>query len=1106
MAKDFSLRTIFGELHRLLGFVFMSRWWPVARIISIVLLCIVGVPLLCIVAFLIRLSYGPLEITPLVHRFTPIVLVPGKANAPPAASLDVEHVYLGWNGLHRGVRARFFMRFANAHILNAQDQIIDTVRNSMVVLRTRALMKGEVSVDSIVLEGADMHLVRQPDGNFGLDVPDAVPDNSPPPQIDFSKFRSVKVSDIHATIRDKLIDSIWKVNRLDLDVHSVMIDQRLGAIGDINIALNMEGQNGGEKVGIHAHGDVINLGRKKQGLRWHVGIDPVTPAGFSTVLPALAGLSAVNVPLGVQAEFLMKPAAGSSHFVLPSSVQAKVTMGTGKIKVGDGVIPMIGGETYIESPIPASLNSALRVLMKSGQFYLASSKYPQNAKYGLPVKTTGYLYLPNVEGSKIVDILLSIDAQKVDLAHLAEYWPEAISKSAREWVVENLESGMARNFHMDIGLGSHTGWEGLDIASLAGHVDAEQVKVHWMRPIPPLQDMKAHMRFKDKNTILITLDQATQTVHPDVKRIGSMGSGKIMLHKGQMIISGLMDKVQIGHVQVPMTGDVRDILAVLDEPKFNLFPKSGLPFEKPKGNAKINLTVQLPLVSDILLKDVHILADVDITSLSLANIVLGRPLEGGVMHLRTTTEKLDMKGTARLAGIATEFTYAMDYTAHNAGQISQQALAHLRVTRADLEREFPFTQGIFHGVAPMEVKYVKRGNGAVTVDLDGDLTQTLITTPIWYKAYGTTGRLQAHMHPSGNDSFYVDAFQVEAPGLHFVGRANLSSSLPQNLVEGDFQINGSSGYTRVAYPTPEGGGLRNGPIHIAVVAHKLDITRYVQEDPTTASRKEPKKGFTIPSLVTGAPQLPARPWDMTFQADEVIIEPKKILHHVTLQLASNGTRLSNAYGDVYDVGRMRMMLFEEGQKRPLYFQVNNSGEVLGRLGMIDHLEGGYAYLSGQFDDTKYTAPFDGKLTIGPFHMMQAPKSLLLANNLSIYGWILGPKPPEFDLNKTEAELHLDNNVINIIRGQASNSSLGATFTGPIHLKANKMHIQGTVVPAFIINTLPGKIPLIGELFSPEEGGGLISATFEVVGPLDSPDVKVHPFSVLLPGILRKLIQ
>lgn len=56
----------------------------------------------------------------------------------------------------------------------------------------------------------------------------------------------------------------------------------------------------------------------------------------------------------------------------------------------------------------------------------------------------------------------------------------------------------------------------------------------------------------------------------------------------------------------------------------------------------------------------------------------------------------------------------------------------------------------------------------------------------------------------------------------------------------------------------------------------------------------------------------------------------------------------------------------------------------------------------------------------------------------------------------------------------------------------------------MFNSLLGRIPVIGRLFSPEQGGGVFAASYRVRGPLDDPEATVNPLAALTPGFLRGL--
>ena len=94
------------------------------------------------------------------------------------------------------------------------------------------------------------------------------------------------------------------------------------------------------------------------------------------------------------------------------------------------------------------------------------------------------------------------------------------------------------------------------------------------------------------------------------------------------------------------------------------------------------------------------------------------------------------------------------------------------------------------------------------------------------------------------------------------------------------------------------------------------------------------------------------------------------------------------------------------------------------------------------------------------------------------------------------------NEVNIDDAVASGTSVGITMRGK--MTTDHVDLDGSVVPAYAINSLLGNVPLVGTLFSGEKGGGLFGVTYTVKGPLKNAEFNFNPASLLAPGIFRRL--
>ena len=99
-----------------------------------------------------------------------------------------------------------------------------------------------------------------------------------------------------------------------------------------------------------------------------------------------------------------------------------------------------------------------------------------------------------------------------------------------------------------------------------------------------------------------------------------------------------------------------------------------------------------------------------------------------------------------------------------------------------------------------------------------------------------------------------------------------------------------------------------------------------------------------------------------------------------------------------------------------------------------------------------------------------------------------------------------NSILNIEEAKFQGFSLGGNLKGLTDIDKQKLNLEGIIVPAYAINALLNKIPLIGQVITGIEGDGLIGVNFKVTGTYDEPDYNVNPLSILTPGIVRSIFE
>ena len=77
-------------------------------------------------------------------------------------------------------------------------------------------------------------------------------------------------------------------------------------------------------------------------------------------------------------------------------------------------------------------------------------------------------------------------------------------------------------------------------------------------------------------------------------------------------------------------------------------------------------------------------------------------------------------------------------------------------------------------------------------------------------------------------------------------------------------------------------------------------------------------------------------------------------------------------------------------------------------------------------------------------------------------------------------------------------------SGSLDLKADTVDLNGTLAPAYTVNSLLGRIPLLGDMLVGGEGQGVFAANFRIKGATADPKVSVNPLGMVAPGFVRKL--
>ena len=176
------------------------------------------------------------------------------------------------------------------------------------------------------------------------------------------------------------------------------------------------------------------------------------------------------------------------------------------------------------------------------------------------------------------------------------------------------------------------------------------------------------------------------------------------------------------------------------------------------------------------------------------------------------------------------------------------------------------------------------------------------------------------------------------------------------------------------------------------------------------------------------------------------------------------------------------------------------------LDVTDNIVGGRVAVSGQVSDATGKRIVHGHVEGENYSLVRAPgfaRILSLASLSGVSSMLAGSGIPfstlRGDFDYSDNHLVLENLL-------AYGGAIGVTANGVIQPSRDRLDLQGTIVPAYALNSVIGNIPLIGSLLLGGEGQGLFAANYRATGSAADPQLSVNPLSALTPGFLRRLLQ
>jgi hypothetical protein len=678
---------------------------------------------------------------------------------------------------------------------------------------------------------------------------------------------------------------------------------------------------------------------------------------------------------------------------------------------------------------------------------------------------------------------------------LEQYWPAPVLHLTRAWVLRNITAGVARNADFTFSLTAPGNLSNLDLANVTGSFAGDDLTLYWLHAAMPITGLNGSFSMPDIGDADIT---ATS---------GQVGN--VVIRQGQMNITGLNKHNQLGTLHLNLAGTVTDVLTVLNAPPLALLRNGPPELGSATGQAEGTLTALIPFKQNLTFDEVHLEVAANIHNVLMPSILPPLGAAHGEVQLQTDGHSLQVNAQAEFAGEPAHITLAESFAGAGKDGAGTEDLAVSGLAGPQIWHWLGIDSASAlnnpaGGTAPFTLHITGTATGAQTAVLNADLTPAVLAMPAfgWAKAAGVKGDFTLTALLRNGVFETAQNFAAQAPGLDVagvqqngvlhlstvtIGRTQASGTLTPPGAPGA----GAPWASETAAPAAPGAGwlvTLSGPV--------LDIREAKQSSmpPSTASSQQ--AAGAAAAVPTSGPAWSAR---LNFTQLYLAPDPAPALGQFLLTATGRGSTLLRAEGGAE--GLDISITPHPPISRTLVLHSNDAGLLLRVLGDYGHMQGGTLSLTSVYGGG---APAEGHATLLAARFVNAPDVTKLLQGLTLYGLADAASGPGLKISRAEIPFTLQYGVLTLHQARAFSSSLGFTASGTLDLGDNVCDLDTTIVPLYVLNALPGKIPIIGHLFSAEKGGGLLAMRAHITGRLDNATVRINPLSALTPGFLRDI--
>jgi hypothetical protein len=322
-------------------------------------------------------------------------------------------------------------------------------------------------------------------------------------------------------------------------------------------------------------------------------------------------------------------------------------------------------------------------------------------------KALGVYELIKNKNINSLSVNVKADIENVKISALDIYWPKILAPETREWIIQNIKSGLLPKANFNLSFKPDENNE-INLDNVTGNALASDIKLSYMEGAPLVDNVEGEILFLSKDTIKINVNKGN-----------SLG---VNLNSATLIFDKLWEDVPIADFTINASGPLSSQIAIADSPALGLAAAVNTKPQDFSGDAETNLKLDFPLLEDVKTEQVMVKVKGKVKNARVKNAIKGKDLTNAELIVNINNDSLELSGDAKILETPLNVGWSEDFNQNISkysakGSFPADKINELLGEKIDFIEETPI----------VNLTFIDKGKDSPQfLDIEADLTNAVL--------------------------------------------------------------------------------------------------------------------------------------------------------------------------------------------------------------------------------------------------------------------------------------------------------------------------------------------------------------------------------------------